>query len=277
MKYWKETLSMPENMKINGYQGNAEYEGYLLDWDQNTSGKLRPAVVICPGGGYGHLSSREGEPIAMKYLSMGYHAFVLSCSLAPVCFPAALQELAFLIAKIRHHGEAWGIDCNKIIVSGFSAGGHLACSLGALWNQPFVYEPLGLTKEDIQPNGMILCYPVITSGEYCHSGSFSNLLGDQAEDENLRRLVSLEHQVGVHTPKTFLWHTVTDASVPVENSLLLTQALLRSGVNLECHLYPVGCHGIALAGEDTSNGEERYVVPQCQSWISLVETWLKYF
>ncbi len=271
MKHWKRNISAPAGVVTVKNQLEAEYEAWILDWNQ----KLRPAVILCPGGGYRHLSPREAEPVAMQYLSMGCHAFVLRYSTAPARFPTALLELALLVSEVRAHAAEWGVDPDKIIVSGFSAGGHLACSLGAFWNREFVYEPLGVEMEAIRPNGMILCYPVISSGPCCHSGSFENLLGDDAGDEKKRMLVSLEHQVGSHTPKTFLWHTVTDQSVPVQNSLLLAEALVKHGVNLELHLYPTGCHGLALATEETTNGQERYLVPQCQSWITLVETWLK--
>lgn len=275
MKHWKRNLFLPNSEGNAENSSTAEYEAYLLDWDQEMIRKRRPAVIICPGGGYGHLSCREGEPVAMKFLSMGYHAFVLSYSLAPVRFPTSLQELAMLVFEIRSHAEEWGIDKEKIVVSGFSAGGHLACSLGAFWNREFVYGPLGVNAEDIRPNGMILCYPVVTSGLYCHSGSFQNLLGDETGNEELRNLVSLEHQVGSHTPKTFLWHTVTDQSVPIYNSLLLAEALVKHQVNLEFHMYPIGGHGLALATEETSNGQEKYIVPQCQSWIYLADIWLR--
>lgn len=265
MTYFFQTLVLPE------ISGSASFTAYLLDGNQT-----RPAVIICPGGGYGKLSPREAEPIAMQYLAAGYHAFVLWYSLPPFRFPTALQELAFLTAHVREHAQEWHVDPDKIVVSGFSAGGHLACSLGAFWNQEFVYKPLGLTAEAIRPNGMILCYPVVTSGKDCHAGSFANLLGEQSENEEMRRLVSLEHQVGAHTPKTFLWHTVTDQSVPVANSMLLAQTLIQHGVNLEYHLYPTGCHGLALATEETSDGQERYVEPQCQSWMNLAKCWLEH-
>ena len=106
---------------------------------------------------------------------------------------------------------------------------------------------------------------------------FQNLLGTHANDENLRRLVSLEHQVGSHTPKTFLWHTASDSNVPVANSLLLAEALTRHQVSLELHIYPVGCHGLSLATEEVSSSDGRYVEPQCQSWVSLLKTWLEHF
>ena len=111
----------------------------------------RPAVVICPGGGYRYTSSRESESIAMQYLAAGMQAFVLYYNCAPAVFPCALLELAKSVSIVRSHAAEWNIDPEKILVAGFSAGGHLAASLGCFWNQSFVYEPLGLLAEDIRP------------------------------------------------------------------------------------------------------------------------------
>lgn len=254
----------------------AWFTAYLTDIPAGEGERLRPAVIVCPGGGYEHLSLREGEPVAMQYLAMGYHAFVLNYSLAPDIFPTALLELAMLVGRIRSHADEWMVDPEKIVVSGFSAGGHLAASLGVFWNRDFVYGPLGLEAGQIRPDGMILSYPVITAGPECHAGSFQNLLGEQADDPVMRRTVSLELQAGPHTPKTFIWHTVTDQSVPVQNALLFAEALLRHQVSVELHLFPVGCHGLALAAEMSAAGEKRYIEPQCQSWISLAGIWLKH-
>lgn len=254
----------------------ASLTAYVLDPVSVYPDRRRPAVIICPGGGYEHLSDREGDPVAMQFLSMGCHAFVLHYSLAPDGFPVSLMELAMAVSLIRSHEAEWLVDPEKIIISGFSAGGHLACSLGAFWNEELLYGPLGLSPEEIRPDGMILGYPVITSGPACHAGSMKNLLGNKAEDNIMRRLVSLEYQVGPHTPKTFLWHTSTDKSVPLKNSLLLADALTEHGVSLEMHIYPAGCHGLSLATEEVSGPDGRYTEPQCQSWISLVKTWLEH-
>lgn len=255
---------------------DAFLNAYLLDPISVAMQRRRPAVIICPGGGYEHLSDREGEPVAMQFLSMGCHAFVLHYSLAPDVFPYPQMELAYAVSLVRSHAAEWMIDPEKILVCGFSAGGHLACSLGAYWNQEFLYKPLELTPEDIRPDGMILAYPVITSGPFCHSGSFLNLLGSDSGNETLRRLVSLEYQVGAHTPRTFLWHTSTDNAVPVKNSYLLADALTEHGVNVEMHIYPTGCHGLSLANSEVSGEDGRFIVPQCQNWISLVKTWLEH-
>jgi len=255
---------------------DAFLNAYLLDPISVALERRRPAVIICPGGGYEHLSDREGEPIAMQFLSMGCHAFVLHYSLAPDVFPYPQMELAYAVSLVRSHAAEWMVDPEKIIVCGFSAGGHLACSLGAYWNQEFLYKPLELAPEDIRPDGMILAYPVITSGPFCHSGSFLNLLGSDSGNETLRRLVSLEYQVGAHTPRTFLWHTSTDNSVPVKNSYLLAEALTEHGVNVEMHIYPEGGHGLSLATSEVSGEDGRYIVPLCQNWISLAKTWLEH-
>ncbi|WP_077610135.1 alpha/beta hydrolase [Clostridium sp. Marseille-P2415] len=255
----------------------ASLHAYILDPLTIAPDRKRPAVIICPGGGYGHLSDREGEPVATQLLSMGCHAFVFHYSLAPDGFPFPQLELAMAISYIRSHASEWLVDPERIIVSGFSAGGHLACSLGAFWNREFLYAPLKLDPEAIRPDGMILGYPVITAGPYCHAGSFKNLLGTRADDEAMRHLVSLEYQVGAHTPKTFLWHTSTDDAVPVKNSLLLADALTAHGVSVEMHIYPAGCHGLSLATKEVSGADGRYVQPQCQSWLPLAKTWLEYF
>lgn len=254
----------------------ASLNAYLLDPISVAPNRLRPAVIICPGGGYEHLSDRESEPIAMQFLSMGCHAFVLRYSISPDQFPYPQMELACAVSLVRSHAAEWLVDPDKIIVCGFSAGGHLACSLGAFWNQEFLYGPLELTPENIKPNGMILAYPVITSGPYCHKGSFLNLLGSESDDETLRRLVSLEYQVGSQTPPVFLWHTSTDDAVPVKNSYLLADALTEHGVSVEMHIYPTGCHGLSLANSEVSGDDGRCIVPQCQNWISLAKTWLEH-
>lgn len=270
---WK--IPLPPECGGSMAEDEADVTAYLLDWGEKPE-KQRPAVVICPGGGYGHLSQREGEPVAMQYLSMGYHAFVLRYRVAPARFPEALWELALLVARIREHSQEWNVDPQKIVVSGFSAGGHLACSLGVFWNREFVYGPLGKKKEDIRPDGMILSYPVITSGPGCHAGSFENLLGEEAQDPEKRELVSLELQAGPHMPRTFLWHTAADEAVPVQNSFLLAEALMKNHVSLEFHVYPIGPHGLSLAVEDTCGDRGDLIQPWCQSWIALAREWMKH-
>ena len=213
--------------------------------------------------------------MAMEFLAAGCQVFSLHYSVAPETFPVALMELAKAVALVKKHACEWNIDTERIMVCGFSAGGHLAACLGVMWNREFLYGPLNAAPEDIQPKGMILCYPVITSGTFGHQRSFEQLLGDRDSDPLLRELVSLELQAGPHTPRTFLWHTWTDQSVPAENSLLLAQALKKAGVSLEMHIYPSGRHGLSLATEEVSDSTGDCLVPHCQGWMELVKEWIK--
>ena len=237
--------------------------------------RKRPVVLICPGGGYAMTSDREAEALAVKFMAMGYHAAILRYSVAPARFPEALLQLATAVAMLRENAEKWHIDTDKIVVQGSSAGGHLAASLGVFWKKDFIAQTLGVTSDMVKPNGMILSYPVITSGEFAHTGSFECLLGEDYNDLDKRKEQSLEFQVSKDTPTTFLWHTVTDDCVPVENSLLFFNALRKFEIPVEMHLYPVGGHGLSLANEETSHEDGGCVQKECQSWIELACKWMQ--
>lgn len=125
------------------FGGPADLTAYILEPVDGILDKKRPAVLLCPGGGYRTLSTREDQPIAMKYLAAGFHVFVLHYSLAPDVFPRALMELALAMKVIREHGDEWNVDVDRIAVSGFSAGGHLACCLGVFWDREWLYGGFG--------------------------------------------------------------------------------------------------------------------------------------
>ena len=151
---------------------------------------------------------------------------------------------------------------------------HLAASIGTFWNQEFLYRTLEVKPEQIRPDGMILCYPVITSGEYAHRSSFESLLGERYTE--LLEKTSLEKQVTKDTPKTFLWHTYEDGSVPLENTLLFAKALRKHQVPMEVHIYPRGGHGIALANEETQSMDGgNTIVPEAQNWIRMAGRWIQ--
>lgn len=249
---------------------------YLWDSSSEISSLERPMILICPGGAYARISDREAEPVALKFMSMGYHTAILRYSCAPAEYPTALRELGRAIVTFRENAKDWKIDKDKIIVMGFSAGGHLAASYGVFWNEPWLIMDLNTHSEMLRPNGMMLCYPVITSDKkYWHEGSFRNLLGKQYGEEMLEKM-SLENRVGQHTPKTFLWHTCADGVVPVENSFLWVQAMCNHCIPVEFHMYEKGPHGLSLANElSESSGENSYIQEECQSWVQLAEMWLK--
>jgi acetyl esterase/lipase len=266
-----------ERIEIKHEQETATLLTYILDNSPKIDpNRKRPMIVICPGGGYVHTSDREGEPVAIRLNAMGYHACVLKYSVKPAVFPAALCQLARVIEMIREYKDEWNVDPNKIIVMGFSAGGHLTASLGVFWNKEYLTELLSVNKDQIKPNGLILSYPVITSGEYAHRGSFQALLGHQSEDEEMLNLLSLEKQVTSETPPTFLWHTNSDIAVPVENSFLFAEALLKNKVPLEMHIYPQGVHGLSLGTEETKAiDNELTLQPEVANWIEMAGRWVK--
>lgn len=251
-------------MKILSFPAlEASVVGYLHeDHDRLVAHRVRPALIVCPGGGYGHLSPREADPPALQFFSMGYNVFILSYTLleqAGQLHP--LHQLADTVRTVREHAAQWHINPQKIAVMGFSAGGHLACSLGALWNHPDV--SLG---EGCRPNALLLCYPVITLGEFTHAGTRDYVTGG---DPALRSLLSLEHQITPDFPPAFLWHTADDQSVPVENSLLLLSALRKNGIPFESHIFAHGVHGLSLCNREVESPN-----PECAQWLPLCKTWI---
>lgn len=254
--------------------GEAVLTAMILDNISVEPEKKRPVVIVCPGGGYRVRSDREREAVALQLMSEGYHVCILDYSVGPNRFPVAVMELARAVAIVRESCGKWNGAEDKILVCGFSAGGHLACSIGTFWDRDFVYGPIGHEAEEIKPNGLILCYPVISSGEFAHRGSFEHLLGELPSDEELE-LVSLEKQVTKQMPTAFIWHTTSDESVPVENSLMLAASMQREGVPFELHIYPVGGHGLSLANKETSGSQKpNHLVAECQSWMPLLKTWI---
>ena len=220
------------------------------------------AVIIFPGGGYSHRANHEGQPVAEFFNSKGIHAFVVQYRTAPAKHPAPLLDAARAVRMVRNNAVEWNIRANKIAVCGFSAGGHLAASIGVLYDEAITVED-DLQAVSARPDGLILCYPVISSGEFGHVGSFDNLIGK--DNLELREKMSLENRITSETPPTFIWHTADDAAVPVENSFLFSQALRRHDVPFELHVFPHGRHGLGLGAE----------CPGVAEWPELCATWLK--
>lgn len=266
-------------LEITAGEHSAPLYTYILDSSPEIGAPPRPLVLLCPGGGYGMTSDREAEPVAMKLLAAGINVCILRYTVAPARFPTALEQAAKAIALIREHSGEWNVNPDKIIVMGFSAGGHLAASVGTLWARDFLSDCTGLSKEAMRPNGMLLCYPVITSDRnFYHGGSFENLLGDKSNDEAARTLVSLEQQVSADTPPTFLWHTWADDAVPVENSLMLMSALAKAKIPCEAHIFPQGNHGLSLGIPETDsagNPGSMTTNPEITCWIDLAAGWIK--
>lgn len=232
------------------------------------------ALLVIPGGGYSCVcADREGEPIALGFMSHGFNCFVLHYSVnGQKYFPGQLIEASLAIQHIRDHAEEYNIDPEKVFAVGFSAGGHLAASYCTHWDQDWMAESLSKDQETLRPNAMILGYPVITSGEFAHQGSFKNLLGEEYETK--KDSLSLENCVTDQTPKAFIWHTCADGGVPVQNSMLLVSALLEHKIPVEYHIFEKGAHGLSLANRltgSTGHGPER----AAEEWIHLVHRWME--
>ncbi len=251
---------------IKAPEGRADLALYLLPATQKLPSQMdKPLVLICPGGAYAYCSDREAEPVAAKYLAAGFHAAVLRYH-APALFPTALLELAWSVKTIRRFADRWHIRKDAIFVCGFSAGGHLAASLGTLWDLPLLHTCFG--EEPVwRPDAQILGYPVVTMGTFTHADSRTNLVGPHPDPE-LVNLLSLEKQVTPKTVPSFLWHTVADGSVPVENSLQYALALQQHHVRYEMHLFETGRHGLSVCEEITANSPDE-IVPDNACWVDL--------
>lgn len=236
--------------------------GYLACYMQQSASAARPAVLVIPGGGYEHVSPREGEPVALRFLARGYNAFVLEYSVAPLQFPVQLQEAAMAMRYIREHAAEFEIDPGMVAAIGFSAGGHLCGTLGMLFDAPEVAR-IG-APEQIRPDALGLCYPVAVSWGATHEGSFENLSGS---DEALRERLSLDRLVRPDMPPVYLWHTRDDGCVPCRNSLILASALETAGVQLALRLHLHGPHGLSTADEQVyPAGEVPATSPDVPQW-----------
>ena len=254
-------------------EGNeAKLTLYNLDSSPELYYEKRPIIVVCPGGGYSMVSDREAEPIAMKLASMGYHVAVLRYSVSPVRYPIALLQLGKVVSYLYENAEQYNIIKEKIAVMGFSAGGHLAASYSIKWNENWVAEKLGVSSEELRPDRMILCYPVITSGEFAHNGSFECLLGDKYDE--LKDELSIEKNINKDTPACFVWHTKTDNFVPYENTLMLIDSLKEKNIPVESHIFDKGDHGLSLANKVSMDKNKWGIEESVQVWTDYLEKWL---
>jgi acetyl esterase/lipase len=255
---------------------NANLVAYLHTEPSHFPSTPRRTVIICPGGGYHALSWREDEAVALAWLNAGFQAFVLHygiCEHARNYEP--LIEACLAIRYLREHAAEYNVDPEHILITGFSAGGHLAASAGVLWDHAAVRAAFGDVPTRLgRPDGMVLCYPVITAGKHAHRGSFLNLAGKESSYDEQKEY-SLELSVSETTPPAFLWHTADDNCVPVENSLLFASALSEYNVPFELHIYPHGVHGLSLCDERTWENNPALLSPVASGWFELAVRWAK--
>ena len=214
-------------------------------------GRVRPAVLVLPGGGYGFTSDREAEPVAFRFLAQGYAAFILRYSVAPLAFPTALREACMAMRFIRENAAEFEVAPNMVSAIGFSAGGHLCGTLGTMYDCPEVAD-LG-DAQLLRPDALGL-----TKG-----------------DTELRKRLSLDALARADMPPTFLWHTRNDDAVPVRNSILLANTLADLGVDFALHVFPNGPHGLSCANDTVYSA---HGVPVCSADIpGWPETMIQFF
>lgn len=266
-----------KNITVNLFEKETEYgfmpslTTYLLDKYKKDEEELRPAVLVLPGGGYFYKEPAEGERVALSYNAAGFHAFVLDYCVEPHIHPYPLLSAAKAMETIRKNAKEWNVNPNMIAVCGFSAGGHLAATLSNLWNDSSVFP--GKREENLiyRPNASVLCYPVITSGEFAHRNSIKRISGSEVSCALWEEL-SMEKRVNSDTPATFLWHTFKDTSVPVENTLMYVTALRQNNIPFELHIYPDGDHGLVLGTDLTHWGVDRFT--RSYPWVKQSVEWL---
>lgn len=233
-------------------------DGYLHEDDSS-----RPCIVICPGGGYRRCAPREGEPVALHFYKLGYQAFVCTYTTNPLdMHPLGKQparDLSAAIGLIKDNANVLCVDPKRIVACGFSAGAH-------------VVGTLGVHRDEFSaaPDAMILCYPVILAqNEIHHRPSLRRLLGTDPSKEDLEYM-SLETQVKEACPPVFIWHTVTDKTVAVENSIAFADACHRAGIIHALHLFSSGDHGLALADGGRHPKEILYTLEQTQCTVDAI-------
>lgn len=227
------------------------------------------AMVICPGGGYGGLAPHEGEDYARFLADRGVAGFVLKYRLGSHGYrhPAMMNDVNRAIRLVRHRAGEFAVDGQRVGVMGSSAGGHLASTAVTHWDAGKADDADLVERHSSRPDLGVLCYPVITMGDFTHQGSKRNLLGEKPEPA-LVWLLSNELQVTPQTPPCFIWHTADDGAVPVENALSFAAALQRAKVPFDLHVFQSGRHGIGL---DAKPPQFENVHP----WANDLVYWLK--
>ena len=237
--------------------------------------RKNPAMLVIPGGGYGMVSDREAEPVALNFLSRGFSCFVLTYSVAPVRYPYQLLEAVMAMSYIRKNASELKVDENMIASIGFSAGGHLCAMLGSI---PDASEVTAIFKSEVytKPNAIILAYPVIIYKGKGHFGSFDNLCG---EDESLKERLDIVNLVNKDSAPAFIWATYNDLVVPIQNSLAVASAYEREGVNFSIHVWGKGPHGLSVANEDVFGKAITFTgldsaSKSVSSWLDMAQEWL---
>ncbi len=249
------------HMSVPGSE-KATLEGYILDCEISFGQeKKRPAIVVCPGGGYLYCSPREAEPVALRYAAAGFHAFILRYSTGWEAGDfAPLKEVSWVIGYLREHAEEWNIDPNKIATCGFSAGGHLALSAGLLGEN--------------KPNAMILGYPATSAPNLPGMNFMLKLLCGREEvtDEDAKRFDLVEY-ITKDAPPVFLAATAQDLLTNY-GAMPVAKKYMDLGLGYELHVFQFGPHGYSLADATSADGSYLVMDEAFAQWHGLSVKWL---
>jgi acetyl esterase/lipase len=250
-----------------GARGDADEDKPSLTVFLPASNPTKTGVVIAPGGSYQHLAmEKEGFAVARWLNERGVAAFVLKYRLGPTYHhPIELGDAQRAIRLVRANAAEYGIVEDHVGMWGFSAGGHLTASAGTHFDAGNMDAADEIDKKGSRPDFLILAYPVITFMDpSAHTGSRRYLLGENP-DPALVQSLSAETQVTAQTPPTFLFSTTDDKTVPVANTILFYDSLVKAGVPAEMHIFQHGAHGAGLAPAN----------PQLDVWPDLVIKWMR--
>lgn len=262
IKLWEKDMPLfDENIKNEENKFAGTITPYLVD-EEDDEIKKRGVMLILPGGGYGFCSD-DGEKMARWLNFFGVNAFVLKYRVAPYKHPAPIIDAKRAIRYIRYNADKFNIDPNKVGVLGFSAGGHLAGCVAEFFDKFEQENKDEIDKICAKPDLAVLCYPVVSLCEsYAHEGSANNLVG---EDNELKKMLSLEKNVREDMPEMFLWHTLEDTAVNAINTLEFGVALKNKNVPYSLHIFNKGAHGSVLAEN----------IEETKQWSDCLKTLLK--
>lgn len=252
-----------------GALGNSEYDiPTLTPYLPAATNATGAAMVICPGGGYGGLAPHEGNDYALWLNQHGVTCFVLRYRLGSHGYrhPVMLEDAARAVRWVRAHAADYKVDPHRVGIMGSSAGGHLASTLLTHFDAGDTNSADAVERQSSRPDLGILCYAVITMGEFTHKGSKENLLG-QKPSSKLVRLLSNELQVTSNTPPCFLWTTFEDKTVPMENTMLFAGALRKHHVPFDLHVYEKGGHGMGLGDKKEPSTPHHPWAADCLFWL----------
>lgn len=287
---------------------SAYVDAYILDGEISYRvTRKRPALIICPGGGYLMTATKEKEAIAMEFLSKGYHCFVLKYSTyfnnrmtslnhIPEVnpngyFPNQLLELMTTMHWIHENAQEWNIDAENIFVSGFSAGGHLAAFLSNHWNDKAYTNLLAFKpfENELKPKGVVLGYPLLCTDlcehmmKQCEDAELikhqTEFIFDclvQTKQPTKEQLSKVDNLSAIHekTSPTFIWTTRNDQIVDPKNALKYIHRLMELDIDCELHMYSHGPHGLGMATKEYAKNEKE-IDENIQSWVKLSQDWME--